>query len=265
MNDIRLWANYYYNMGFNVTHIVPQLNEGRAKNPFKSPTNDRHMLKNRRQGIEEMQNYLWEISVGIGVVLGFNNLRAIDFDFNIYEERNDFKTYARDEIDRFITKVLSLLGLPEKYEWVVKTPSGGFHILFYAESHSFKVEENKTKAFLPNAKYYNGFFRNGIKLSHIELRWDKHLVLPPSINDAGANYKFKNNKIPSSHPIEVNNNGLLKLLNEICYAKNNTESGYNLFVSGYKDEYNKDDSWYWFGYGEGEYLDFFPIYFHHKI
>ena len=33
MKDLRLWANYYYNMGFNVTHIIPHLNEGKAKNP----------------------------------------------------------------------------------------------------------------------------------------------------------------------------------------------------------------------------------------
>lgn len=264
MKDLRLWANYYYNMGFNVTHIIPHLNEGKAKNPYKSATNDRHILKNRRQSIEEMQNYLWEISTGIGVVLGFNNLRAIDFDFKIFEERNNFKTFALDEIDKFITKVLNLLGLPEKYEWVVKTPSGGFHILFYAESHGFKVEENKTKALLPNTKYYKGYFHNGANFSHIELRWDKHLVLPPSINDAGLNYIFKNDKIPSSHPLDVNLNGLLKLLNEICYDKNDTESGYNLFISHYRNEYKNDASWSWWGYGEGEYLDFFPIYFHHK-
>lgn len=33
MKDLRLWANYYYNMGFNVTHIIPKLNEGKAKHP----------------------------------------------------------------------------------------------------------------------------------------------------------------------------------------------------------------------------------------
>ncbi len=114
MKDLRLWANYYYNMGFNVTHINPHLNEGKAKNIFKSPTNDRHILKNRRQTIEELNSYDWENSTGIGVVLGFNNLRAIDFDFSRWN--SDVIPEKRNQL---ITLSLQLLDLPKSYEWVV--------------------------------------------------------------------------------------------------------------------------------------------------
>jgi hypothetical protein len=176
MKELRLWANYYYNMGFNITHIIPSLNEGKAKNPYKSPTNDRHKIKNCRQSLNDVQSFYWEISTGIGVVLGFNNLRCIDFDFDIIDTNHNF---GDDEINLFIKAVLKLLNLPSNYEWVTKTPSGGFHILFYAGDHNLKVIDNKTKAFLPNKKYYDSFF-NRVKFSHIELRWDKHLVLPPS-------------------------------------------------------------------------------------
>ncbi|MBA7518860.1 hypothetical protein ES705_10934 [subsurface metagenome] len=43
--------------------------------------NDRHKIQNLRQSLSEMQGFDWENSKGIGTVLGFNNLRALDFDF----------------------------------------------------------------------------------------------------------------------------------------------------------------------------------------
>jgi hypothetical protein len=46
MNNLRLWANFYYNMGFNLTHIIAELNS-HAKNPYKSATNDRFILQTK--------------------------------------------------------------------------------------------------------------------------------------------------------------------------------------------------------------------------
>jgi hypothetical protein len=59
MKDLRLWANYYYNMGFNITHINAKQNQ-KAKNPYKSATTDRFVIQNRRQELSEMQNFDWE-------------------------------------------------------------------------------------------------------------------------------------------------------------------------------------------------------------
>lgn len=76
MKNLRLWADYYYNCGFNVTHIIPRLNINKSKNIFKSPTNDRHMLANNRQILADMHEFDWGNSIGIGCVLGFNRLRG---------------------------------------------------------------------------------------------------------------------------------------------------------------------------------------------
>ena len=146
MNDLRLWANYYYNMGFNLTHIIAKLNN-HAKNPYKSATNDRLILQNRRQELSELNSLDWESSDGIGLVLGFNSLRAIDFDFYCYEwEKYDsHNKLSIEKIDKtinsFIKKALNKLNLPDNYEWVIRTPNGGFHILIYSDS----IQYAKTK------------------------------------------------------------------------------------------------------------------------
>lgn len=255
MTNLRLWANYYYNMGFNVTHIIPAKNKGKAKNIYKSPTNDRYKIANVRQSKVDMQNLDWENSLGIGAVLGFNNFRALDFDFHNHSECDKYK---------FIKKAISLLGLPHNYEWVVKTPNRGFHILFFSKQHKFKVKGNLTKAFTPNVKTYDN-----IALKQIELRWDKHLVLPPSINQKNNNYKFFN-FTPKWEPLEISIDNLYNLLNEFCYDcyfdayeevnKNNNEksSGYNLHLSHYYEDNDMESIEF---YTEGEFLDFSPVYY----
>lgn len=263
MNDLRLWANFYYNMGFNVTHIIPKQNEGKAKNPYKSATNDRYKIANIRQPISELQNLNWDDSEGIGVVLGFNNIRALDFDFinnngvsRIYPlQPPDYteKHYFKNN-DTFLQYTLYLLGLPKKYEWVIKTPSGGFHIIFYAPYHKFALKENLTKAFTPN-----GLVHDSIGLEHIELRWDKHLVLPPSINDNGINYEFYYKKIPKHYPQELSLQDIKSLLDELCYDEYDiNKTGYNLYRSGHYDNNDEEAIQY---YEEGEFLDFSPVYF----
>lgn len=260
MNDLRLWANYYYNMGFNVTHINARKNQS-AKNPYKSATNDRFEIQNRRQELSELQSFDWENSDGIGAVLGFNNLRALDFDFYIHSacfEKNKkgvFPMYPLQtwEVDKpyfknneaFIAKALNLLGLPEEYEWVIKTPSGGFHIIIFSSWHQFTIRNNRTKAFIPNSLTYS---RTGLK--RIEFRWNKHLVLPPSKNVSQDNYFFKNGAIPKNPPYEIDIKHFHTLLDEFCYEKIENESGYNLYYHRLND-----DPEYIYEYDFGEFLD----------
>lgn len=257
MNSLRLWAKYYYDMGFNVTHINPDKNRGKAKNIYKSPTNDRHQIANIRQSLEEMQNYDYENSTGIGTVLGFKNLRALDFDKWNNQEICEVK----------IIESLELLGLPANYEWVVRTPSGGFHIIFYAPYHQFPIEDNKTKAFTPNSGLcYNSnpcdnFFR------HLELRYDKHLVLPPSCREDGKEYEFYFVDTPKSLPKEISNNNLKNLLDKFCFTKydatNDLIGAYNDYLShAFEAVIDKSDHWeYYIEYTEDEFLDFSPVYF----
>jgi hypothetical protein len=269
MNNIRLWANFYHNMGFNITHIIAKLNN-LAKNPYKSATNDRFVLQNRRQELSELNLLDWESSDGIGVVLGFNSLRAIDFDFYCYEWENyeyqnklSVETIERT-INSFIKKALNKLSLPSNYEWVVRSPNGGFHILIYSDALPFSVEQNKTKAFIPNKKYYEKYGRynhdsNYVPyFSHIELRWDKHLVLPPSINQEKKSYKFRADSMPKTPPLIVQHNSIINLLNEFCYDEIENKVGYNLSFSHYEEEAKNDEDWTW-NYGEGEFLDMLPI------
>ncbi len=277
MNNLRLWANYYYNMGFNVTHINAKLNH-KAKNPYKSATNNRFALRNKRQEVSELNSLDWENSDGIGVVLGFNNLRAIDFDFHRWSIEVN-----HDKRDEFISICLDTMNLPKSYEWVISTPKGGFHILFYSRWHNIPVKENLTKAFTPNVKYYDKYNTSYFHFKQIELRWEKHLVLPPSLSknvvhketeswsyeepiEQFSNYEFLNKKLPISNPLEVETKSIHKLLNEICYDDygkegsyiNSKKSGYNIHLSGYYDSQEEGSIQF---YIEGEFLDFSPLYF----
>lgn len=255
MKELRLWANYYYNIGFNVTHIIPHLNERKAKNPYKSPTNDRHILKNRRQTIEELNSYDWENSTGIGVVLGFNNLRAMDFDLKNW--KREINEISPEYFKVFLEMILSKLNLPNNYEWVLRTPSGGFHILFYSEDHPFKVKENLTKAFTLNQYWYYKLKQNDF--SHIEFRWNKHLVLPPSLNNNQLYYNFYFNQIPKNIPKDIELSNIINLLDEICCkSKDGDAPGYNTYWSfNHNDPEAKE---FLESYGFDEFLDFTPIY-----
>ncbi len=275
MNNLRLWANFYHNIGFNLTHIIAKLNK-HAKNPYKSATNNRFTLQNRRQELLELNSLDWESSDGIGVVLGFNSLRAIDFDFYCYEwEKHEYQNKLSFEtidktINSFIKKALHKLNLPINYEWVIRTPNGGFHILIYSDSLPFNVEQNKTKAFIPNKKYYEKYGRyshdsNYVPwFSHIELRWDKHLVLPPSISNENKSYGFRSNGMPKNPPLVVQQNSILNLLNEFCYDEIENKFGYNLSFSHYEEEAKNDEEWTW-NYGEGEFLDMLPIFLNKTV
>ena len=69
-----------------------------------------------------------------------------------YQNKLSVETIERT-INNFIKKALNKLSLPSNYEWVIRTPNGGFHILIYSDTLPFPVEQNKTKAFIPNKKY----------------------------------------------------------------------------------------------------------------
>ena len=242
MKDIYDYAKDYYNLGFNITYINPKENDPLKKKVYKAPSNNRIKLKNKRQLFEEIKSFNWANATGVGTVLGFNKLRALDIDFlSKYKLNGESK---KIDIYPLIIEILNHLHLPKDYEWVVKTPSNGYHIIFYCENHEYEVpinpisdfKEKKTKAFKPNRITLERFPH----LGRFELRWDLHLVLPPSENEYGDKYSFLNStKIPNSKPNFILIDNLYELIKEKCFEIDCDKKGYNLFL----DEYHKNHSY----------------------
>lgn len=217
MKELILWANYYYHrFGFNITYMNPVQNifQGKKK-PYKSPTNDRSILGQKRQDYSELLTFDWGKAKGIGTVTGFNNLRVLDFD-------NVFRNYANqsvftDLVENFAKEVLKMLQLPTNYEWVIKTGSNtGFHILVYSSEHSYNNDPEVIKAFFSNSKYFSHFER-------LDLLWNNHLILPPSLHKSESIYSFIFCDLPTHPPHYVNINRIEQCIYELCYEY----GGYN--------------------------------------
>ena len=112
MIEIKDFAKEYYNFGLNPTCIsylkTTYNSEKHNNNPEKAPCHSWKRWQVRRPSLDEITNLNWVFSNGVGAVLGHSS-KCIDID-----NCNDFN---------FIKKLLRILGLPEDYEWVVKTPN----------------------------------------------------------------------------------------------------------------------------------------------
>lgn len=235
------WAKYYYDLGFNVTHIVPEKNHP-SKKIFKAPTNNRQLITFRRQDRDEMLSYDWDNATGIGMVLERDDIRAIDIDHKsiLKYDSNQKLSNLRNIIDDF----LNILNLPSDYPWVVETPTKGFHVIIRTNDLPYKLnerpnnkyKEKQLKAFIPNRKYQNLY----PSLGHFEMRWRYHLTIPPSIDKYGRQYNFKNG-IPKCLPNKIKIEDLLCSIEKYCLDKENDINGYNLFLENYhKNHINLD-------------------------
>lgn len=198
MIDYFILANYYYNMGFNVSHIEPLSDDFNERDVayLKAPSHEWLHLIKRRQSLEELRAFDWINAIGIGVILGYNRVRAIDIDGSTDSS--------------MLVKMLEVLGLGENYEWVVKSGSGnGYHIIFLSEEHNYETWSDKVKAFWPNESYANSY-------KHLELRYSGHLVLPPSVHYSYQTYKFLNGKYPLSEPLYVPLTRVESLVDQFC-------------------------------------------------
>ena len=246
MDKLLDFALMYHSFGFNITHINPKRNDPLKKKIFKAPTNDRQTLKKRKQTKIELESLDWPNSTGLGTVLGFNNLRALDIDFKSKYKLDG--TSKKIDLSGLLIEILSILNLPEDYEWVVKTPSNGFHIIFYSAQHKYDCDVNtisefnelKTKAFKPNIKTQNKYPYFG----HFELRWDLHLVLPPSRDKDNVEYMFFYQlKNPVNPPATVQIDKVYQLIQNKCFDVDLTTNrkGYNLFLDKYHTDHNYID------------------------
>lgn len=130
--NLKYMALFYKYMGMNITQMKWSESLKNAKS-FKEPINTSwEAYKTIEQSIEELFSINWDYSAGLGLVLGYNNFRALDFDIN-----GDFAIkleYNDGTVDDFIDDVLRLLNLPLDYQWVVRSGNGyGFHIILDAK------------------------------------------------------------------------------------------------------------------------------------
>ena len=235
MKNLRDWAKYYYNLGFNVTHIVPEKNDP-AKKIFKAPTNNRQLITYRRQNQDEMLAYDWDSATGIGMVLERDNIRAIDIDHKsiLKYDSNQRLSNLTNIIDDFLISV----NLPTDYPWVVETPTKGFHIIIQTNDLPYKLnviphskyKERQLLAFLPNRKIQKAYPSFG----HFEMRWRYHLTLPPSISKDGNRYNFINGT-PNCLPQEIKIEDVMCFVEKYCLDKDidRKVNGYNLFLDDY--------------------------------
>lgn len=201
------FAENYYNLGLKPTCIsylktkynVPE------QNPDKSPCHSWRRWQIRSPSKKEVLDLPWNFANGIGTVLGFTN-RCIDID-NCTDEN-------------VLQEALNILGLPEKYEWVVKTPNG-FHIHLTSHSSlpfiSNKELSEGVLSLIPNELYKN-------KLTRIELRWGNHLVLPPTKLN-GRSYTFVNIDFPTETPSKIAIYNIFRFVTQFCGTYEKSDIG----------------------------------------
>ena len=166
-------------------------------------------------------NQNWKIATGIGISLGHSHIRAIDVDqidyncqiLSVDENGNQYF----DRIGGVLNKVLEKLGLPSDYPWVIQSGSQtGFHILFV----TFELDDEiENIALTPNTKYcfnYNGPEFLEPYFNRMELLWNGHLVLPPSIHYSGNEYSFRHRRLPSIAPANISLSKLNDTMNHFC-------------------------------------------------
>ena len=217
--NLKYMALFYKYMGMNITQMKWSKSLKNAKS-FKEPINTNwETYKTIEQSIEELFSINWDYSAGLGLVLGYNNYRALDFD--IYGDFAIKIEYIGGTIDDFIDDVLRLLNLPLDYQWVVRSGNGyGFHIIFRCDNIP-STSELDSISFAPSDRYSNPQL-----FTRIELRWCDHLVLPPSIHASGNQYYFRNKKLPTTKPAELTLASIEPMLYKYCGDRSYRQAQY---------------------------------------
>lgn len=221
-NELKFYAEYFHDLGVNISFVSNQSSKYNFLfdcKRLKAPFYEWKIYEAERQSAEILNSYDWENCFGIGVILGFNRIAAIDIDGCVNEE-----------IIRFI---LDTLKLPKNYEWVTKSGSqAGYHILFktnkpdHALKRTHKAElgyyqplddsfgKVAVNAYYPldnipddiakkwNENSSSQKLINNNSFEKIEFKWEGHVVVPPSSHSCGRQYLFVN-QVPRTEPLEI--------------------------------------------------------------
>lgn len=218
-NEIFKQAKQYHSLGLNVVPISPKrsLFTINDTNILKSPNCDTKDLLHNRQNYKSLKGLKWKGAVGLGLVLGYENLCAIDIDGCL-----NFRT---------VTTICKILGLDETYQWVFKSGShNGYHIVIQCNNKEainftpLNFDAVSTQGLMPNEMvdpfcsvdtnaYYPSSYR---RLFHkLEFKWKGNLVVPNSIHMSGLRYEF-NNKMPQHFPASVEFERILAVKLKYC-------------------------------------------------
>lgn len=204
MTEIQLFAKHYLSLGLNVTCISNRINEHNfyCRNILKTPNHKWKHFFTQSQLDSEFAAYEWDTATGVGSVTGFNDLRVIDIDGCI-----DYD---------FLDKVLKILELPANYEWVTLSGSkNGFHIYINSNKFSYLDDNQVVTTFPPKEEYKNTFEK-------VEILWNTHVVLPPSIHNSGNSYSFLNCIYPKALPQVVKHRKISKFIDNFLHAEKKT-------------------------------------------
>lgn len=233
--EFKVMSMLYNGIGMNLTKIKGNSSE---ENSFKAPYKGWGHSLNEFFFNPQCKSFIlsenWYRFSGIGLVLGWNGYRAIDVD-----------GLGGYNLDPTIEDFLKNLGLPQDYPWVVYSGSKyGFHIVFKTEilEHEFA-----STAYTPNLHYVYDRLRSARLFERLELRWQDHLVLPPSIHSSGNKYEFWKD-IPNNEPTTLSLASIDNLLFHYCgrvEIKSYTYSEKKFKLAENNKCYAEYDSWHY--------------------
>lgn len=195
--ELKLMSMFYHNLDMNLTMVCGKYPDNLFDSSFKKPVEKEGMILDKmyvsKQDTQILLNIDWFRTSGMGLVLGWNDYRAIDFDY-----------VDEDKLDTTINTCLQFLSLPSNYPWVVRSGSQkGFHIIIRVKDFCERDDAPISLAYMASN-------------IRVELRWKGHLILPPSIHCSGGTYSFYFNQIPSTKPQYVELGFIDQLLDSFC-------------------------------------------------
>ena len=198
--EFKLMSLFYHNFGLNLTMVQGYHNYYFS---YKEPVSwkDGMILEElfySKQKDSDILRQDWIHASGIGMALGWGCYRAIDIDDILKPE----------QMDAIVSSLLNTLGLPEDYEWIIKTGSQrGIHIIIRVEDFGDKYTHDRiTYAYTSLNQQFE----------RIEFRWRDHLMLPPSIHYSANSYVFYNNRIPTADAKFIQLKSIDLLLDNCC-------------------------------------------------